>query len=186
MVQDGDAHKRVHWCKGDAGMKLCMLCRNLHTEKSAVVGEDGTNLLTCSLIHEADLDFATADDIRGSARRLAGWRGHESAGDFRLREQAYGFTHNPHSILLDPSLDAIYDPEANFMHDWMHGMIVHGVFNIIAYLLLESFRDDGRQSIGHDFFNYIGGWFWPSRISATGHADIFSPSRLKASRKAKF
>ena len=109
IVQDGDAHKRVHWCKGDAGMKLCMICRNLHSIKSAVVGEDGSNLLTCRFVNEAEIEFATGAEIRGSVRRLAAWKGFESNPLFNAREQAYGFTHSPHNLLLDLSLDHVYD-----------------------------------------------------------------------------
>ena len=185
IVQDGDAHKRVHWCKGDAGMKLCMICRNLHSIKSAVVGEDGSNLLTCGFVNEADIEFATGAEIRGSVRRLAEWKGFESNPLFKAREQAYGFTHSPHNLLLDPSLDNVYDPADNYMHDWMHGMIVHGVFNVIAYLLLEAFwpTDHGIWNRVHE---YVACWHWPSRFSATGLADVFSAKRSKASRKADF
>ena len=186
MIQDGDAHKRVHWCKGDTGMKLCMLCRNLFTEKSEVVGEDGTNLLTCSLIHEADLDFGTTEDIRGSARRLAARSGLDAKGVFENREKAYGFTHNVHSILLDDSLDAIYRPAEHFMHDWMHGMVVHGVFNIIAFLVLDAMSKNGEPDIWNTFFVYLAMWHWPSRFCVAGLAGIFSKKGAKSSKQAKF
>lgn len=83
VLQDGGAHKHV-WCmKGDAGSKMCLLCRNLVSEKSEVICEDGTNLLTCSIIHEHELDFATDADIRGSVRRLAALKVTDAIGVFR-------------------------------------------------------------------------------------------------------
>ena len=48
VLQDGGAHKTVWGCKGDAGSKLCMLCKNLYAQVSGLVDEDGTDLLTCS------------------------------------------------------------------------------------------------------------------------------------------
>ena len=74
ILQDGGAHKSIWLIKGDAGLKMCMLCRNLVSEKSELVDEDGTDLLTCSIIHESDIDFANDADIRGSVRRLAAHR----------------------------------------------------------------------------------------------------------------
>ena len=74
ILQDGGAHKSIWLIKGDAGLKMCMLCRNLVSEKSELVAEDGTDLLMCSIIHESEIDFASDADIRGSVRRLAAHR----------------------------------------------------------------------------------------------------------------
>ena len=40
FLQDGAAHKNVFHCKGDAGSKLCMLCKNLYAEKSSITDEE--------------------------------------------------------------------------------------------------------------------------------------------------
>ena len=88
FVQDGAAHKSVWHCKGDAGTKPCMLCLNLYTEKSELVGDDETHVLTCTLLHEAELHFASDADVRGSVHRLAARRLINNAWIFELRQQA--------------------------------------------------------------------------------------------------
>ena len=46
---------------------------------------------------EADLDFATDDDVRGAMRRLEGY---VDDPDFELRQQACGFRFEPHGLLM--------------------------------------------------------------------------------------
>ena len=134
VLQDGGAHKSVWHCKGDAGTKLCMLCRNLYSEESELVDEDGSNLLTCTLVHEAELDFATDADIKGAVRRLAAKAASESAAGFSMWQQAIGFRHEPDGLLLDAELDDIVLPASQFCHDWMHAVMVHGVLNTAMYI----------------------------------------------------
>ena len=45
VVQDGGAHKLIWGCKGDAGPRLCMLCKNLVSVSSGIAGEDGDRLV---------------------------------------------------------------------------------------------------------------------------------------------
>ena len=44
VLQDGGAHKIVWRCKGDAGMRLCMLCRNMFARNSGILDENGERL----------------------------------------------------------------------------------------------------------------------------------------------
>ncbi len=181
----GGAHKSVWHCKGDAGTKLCMLCKNLYAEKSELVDEDGSDLLTCSLVHESDLDFATNEDILGAARRLASKAGTEPAQRFALRQQAVGLRHEPDGLLLDRELAQIVRPAQQFCHDWMHAMFVHGVFNTVGFLLLEALIQTGVRDIWDTFYNYVGLWVLPHRVANASLRDVFEPKRQKSSRKAR-
>eukprot|EP00969_Alexandrium_andersonii_P160639 7098088-Alexandrium_andersonii.AAC.1 len=60
-----------------------MLCRNLVSYESSIADESGAKLLTCSLVHEHEMDFATGDDIRGTARRLAAHSRSDAVETFR-------------------------------------------------------------------------------------------------------
>ena len=185
ILQDGGAHKSVWHCKGDAGTKLCMLCRNLFSVQSGVVDEDGSDLLTCSLIHEADLDFATDADIRGSVQRLAARAGLDAPAMFAMRQQAVGFRHEPDSMLLDPELEDVVHPASQFCHDWMHAMMVHGVFNTMLYLLLEALLQVGVRDIWQRLHDYVGLWVWPRRVASSSTNELFKHKRMQSSRKAK-
>jgi len=185
ILQDGGAHKSVWHCKGDAGTKLCMLCKNLYSEASELVDEDGDDLLTCTLVHEAELDFATDADIKGAVRRLAAHATTDPAAIFALRQQAVGFRHEPDSLLLDPELADVVHPASQFCHDWMHAVLVHGVFNTMVYLLLEALVKAGVRDIWDQMHAYVGFWTWPNRVTSSTLHDVFQKRRQSSSRKAK-
>ena len=163
VLQDGGAHKSIWHMKGDAGSKMCMLCRNLMSVKSDLVASDGTKLLTCSLVFEKSLDFATSDDIFGSVKRLAALKGTMSAADFQLHQQAFGYRHEPRGILLDEQLRPHLDPANQFVHVWMHCMVVNGVFGTLVYLALEALHNS-NVPIWPALCEYVGMWFFLSVI----------------------
>jgi hypothetical protein len=159
----------------------------MFTKKSNVVDEDGHNLLTCDLFTEAELDFATDADIRDTIRRLAAHKLTDTPGDFELRETAFGFNHEPHGLLMDPALDAIVDPVSHYAHDWMHAMVVNGVFNTIVFLLCMDISNAGMHDIWGRFHAYVKLWCWPARAGngSKHYSDIFNPKRATSSKKAK-
>jgi hypothetical protein len=180
ILQDGGAHKLVWHCKGDAGTKMCMLCRNLVSVKSKVVDEDGSQLLTCSVVFEEDLDFATDKDLRGTISRLAAAVGTMSKAQFELKQQACGFNHEPHSILSDQALLGIVFPASQFCHDWMHAMLVNGVFHTVTYLLLIGLGPDIYSTLQ----NYIGLWRFPANVANSSLKDLFAKKRKDSNNKA--
>ena len=69
FIQDGAAYKQTWHCKGDAGCKLCVLCRNVFSAASEVVDQDGEEVLCCNAKKYADLDLATSEDLHWAVRR---------------------------------------------------------------------------------------------------------------------
>jgi hypothetical protein len=180
ILQDGGAHKLVWHCKGDAGTKMCMLCRNLVSVKSQVVDEDGSNLLTCSVVFEKDLDFASDEDILGTISRLAAAFGTISKAMFELKQQACGFNHEPHGILSDKDLHGIVLPASQFCHDWMHGLLVNGVFHTVAYLLLAGLGPNIYSTLQ----DYIALWRFPAKVVNSSLKDLFAKKRKDSNNKA--
>ena len=182
VLQDGGAHKAV-WHSRD-GSKMCMLCKNLFTTKSEICDSDGTALLTCSVCKLDDLVAETSDSLRNKARFL---EYHRTAPNFDDLQQATGITYHPHMFLLDRYLDTYVDIVAVFMHDYMHAFWVDGVFNLMVYLLFESFWQQGRRTVYKTFGDYLMHWTWPdnAKVTATYMASIFSTERTKSNRKAK-
>ena len=78
FIQDGGAHKLVSGNKGDAGTRLCMLCKNLVSESSCVTCKPGTEMLTSSMIREDAIVIATDADIRDTLRRLVAHKATDS------------------------------------------------------------------------------------------------------------
>jgi len=181
LSQDGGAHKAVWHCKGDAGIRICFICRNLIAHASAIKDEEGAAILTSSIIHEEELDFATDDDVRESVMRLAQ---HCGEPDFALRQQAVGFRHEAHGILMDRSLDRIVKPVSHYAHDWMHTMLVSGVFNTVAFLFFEELMQCGNKQIWETCHDYLELWVWPAAVVGKSVAGVFQRKRVASTRKA--
>lgn len=186
ILQDGGAHKAMWHCKGDAGTKLCMLCLNLYSSKSQIVDEDGEDMLTCSLVHEHELHFATDEDVRGAVRRLAAFKVTDPPRTFEQRQQAIGFKHEPHGLLMDLALDNIVQPVSQLCHDWMHAVFVHGVFGTVTFRLMEALTSAGKRDIWDRLNEYVALWTWPSRLHNSGFKDMFSAKRIASCKRAKF
>ena len=188
VVQDGGAHKLTWHSRGDGALRLCLLCQNLFTEKSKVCDEDGTHLLRCNVMRYEDLAPATGDQVRRTARFLEANAAVKSKPELTHLEMALGMTHHPHGLLLNRALDEYVDPCEVFVHDWMHGLFVDGVYNVTVYLLLEECIDNGRKNIYDMVGEYIASWNWPGRIghkSSSGQlAAIFSSKRKDKHREA--
>jgi hypothetical protein len=184
VLQDGGAQKHV-WCtKGEAGTKLCMLCRNLMSVKSNLVDEDGENLLTCSIVFEEELDFATDSDIKGTVARLAADKDRVTAKLFQLREQAVGFKFEPHGLLWDAELAHILLPATQFCHDWMHAFFVTGIFHTVMTKLWFALADIGLN-MHEQLYAYIGMWQQPKMFANSSLAEVFSKKRFESNKKAK-
>ena len=183
VLQDGGAQKHV-WCnKGEAGTKLCMLCRNLMSEKSNLVGEDGEDILTCSIVHEADLDFATDDDIKGTVARLAADKPVLSAKLFQLREQAVGFKYEQHGLLWDQALHHVLNPATQFCHDWMHTFFVGGVFQTVMTLLWQAMTAAGFTNFYEQLYDYVGMWQLPKAFTNSSLQDVFPRKDMTQTRR---
>jgi hypothetical protein len=185
IVQDGGAHKLVWHCKGDAGTKLCMLCRNLISCKSSILGEDGTSELKCSIIHEEALDFATDADIRGTIARLAQDQKRMAAGVFQLRQQACGFNFEPHGLLMDKQLLRIVKPVSQFCHDWMHCVLYNGIFQTVMHLVLTAFSQAGFRNLYNQLAGFIELWEQPRQWKSNSLSQLFSQKAHDAHKRAK-
>ena len=185
ILQDGSAHKYTWHCKGDAGMKMCMLCRNVFTRSSTLVDEDGSELLACDIIDESKLDIATDAQLKKVVRDLNRHKATDPPPFFKFREQAYGFTFQPYSLLADMSLDAIIQPASQFMHDWMHAMFVSGIFHTLMHLLMEALRDGGLADTYETLRGYVALWNCPVRVHMSTLSECFAPSKRKVHMKDK-
>ena len=185
IVQDGGAHKYTWHFRNEGGTKMCLLCKNVFSKASGIFDTDGTNLLVCNVIREDQLAPATSNEIRNTARRLEVAARRLGAGEFSVLQQSLGMTHHSHALLLDRRLDAVVDPVAVYVHDWMHGIFVDGVYNTVVYLLFESCINAGYSDIYESFRGYLAKWRWPGRLANMAHvSDIFTETRKKKHRDA--
>jgi hypothetical protein len=188
ILQDGGAHKHVFHVKGDAGTKFCLLCRNLFAIATDVVDEEsGETLLGADQLFEHELDFATDTDIMGTLARLVERKATLSPPNFAMFEKATGFNYEQHGMLLDHSLQSVVKPVSHYCHDWMHCMLVNGVFNTITYLMLSSLK--AVKFLGgkvyQDIYNYISLWTLPASRNTGMLQEIFNHTRELSNTRAK-
>ena len=176
FLQDGAAHKFTWHCKGDAGSKLCMLCKNLFTSASGVCQEDDLDLLRCDVIYADDLELASDRELIQLVRDLNIRRLTDDAAAFKVRQQAYGFTWKSYNLLTDPVLRGTMRPTTQFAHDWMHTLFVSGVFNTVLFIVLERTRATTKAiySLAH---GYVSQWRWPKHLNVSSISDCLAPSR---------
>ena len=184
VIQDGGAHKFVWQARGDGATKLCLLCKNLFTRESGIAAADPTGRCKSNILKWAELVRATGAEIRTNARFIATQAGILDNTAFSELQQSLGITHYLHGLLLDTTLDSIFDPTEVYMHDWMHCLFVDGVFSLAIYLLFEVFFQAGLPNIYQVCSDYVSKWFWPGRLHGTYLKEIFTDSRRDKHRKA--
>ena len=184
FFMDGLAFKCL-WCtKGDAGLRCCMKCLNMYTEKSDLIQEDGADGLVCTSWALDDLVFATDEQTYSTVTRLAARKETEDPGVFAVREQIAGFNHSPHSILLMPSLREVVLPVTHTLIDVSHALHSSGVCNTVVFLLLDSVYRAGNVEIFTTLHTFVAQWRWPAAYERKGLVEMFSPNRVVAWRKA--
>ena len=187
VIQDGGAHKVLWHCKGDAGTRFCMICKDASvTVDSGEVDEDDVPILICPDIRSDNVNLASDADIRGTVDRLAARAGTMSNPRFELLQQAVGFRHEPHGILRNESLRDIVKPASQYVHDWMHCICVTGVMNIIIYRLLLALMATGMPDIYARLYAYCASFHWPAfRRHGSAVQGLFTHKRQVANTNAK-
>lgn len=70
FVQDGAAHRAVFGIKGDSGTRMCLLCKNIVSKKSDLVGEAGAEMLVTENVKGHQLELTSDADIWRSVSRM--------------------------------------------------------------------------------------------------------------------
>ena len=177
----------VWHCKGDGGIKCCLLCRNIFARTSKVVADDndGDGMFCCDILTLSGLDLATSDEIIEAVRRLHAFRSIDDRPQFLQRQIALGFTYMGYNLMTDPQLTDILEPADQLMHDWMHCCFVAGVWNVCVQLVLTAVKTarGGPKNIYELLREAIQMWRWPAKVKQTMLHKVFEPGREKKNRK---
>ena len=166
-------------------MRPCMLCRNIFTEASEVIDEDGDNMLAPNIYSSAAIDFATDSDVRSTTARLKIHKTEDSSATFKVRTILDSITSRMHGILMDNAFDHIIHPVRQYAHDWMHAVFVDGVFNTVMFLLMADLIAAGKKDIYTCLGQYLSLWTWPARLGTPAKymSSIFEPRELNLRRR---
>ena len=108
---------------------------------------------------------------------------------FKRREMAIGFTHSKYMLLADPELDDVIKPASQFMHDWMHGFVSSGIFQLVLLLLLraKALAADGVTDVYTFLHGWVSGFHWPScpvKVNPRRLATLFEAAKFKRDKSS--
>ena len=128
---------------------------------------------------------ASDADIINAVDRLKALRGTVTKGDFKIHEQAAGFTHYNQGLLQDPTLRGILRPASQFYHDWMHALASSGVCQVVIHLFIGAFATTKIGEFYNFMHTYLQEWHWQTRLDRKNVADLFVKKRLDSNKRAK-
>lgn len=135
ILADEAALKAVWSSKGAAGVRPCMLCRNVVALRSNIVeGQDYLVDVSCS--NTAKFHESTDADIWEAWDHLAAESGRLTKGTFANLEKASGFSYHPDALLADHGLRRLLGPASCTTMDWLHNCLQNGIASqeICAFL----------------------------------------------------
>ncbi|CAE7513380.1 unnamed protein product [Symbiodinium sp. CCMP2592] len=183
IVQDGGAHKALWSCKGDAGTRMCMLCRNVIAQRCDILHSSGLPVVGSSEIRESKLSLATDQSIHEAMAKLAEKKMLLNAADFSTWQQATGWTYNSCSLLQQEDQRWLVRPVSQYCHDSMHTLLVSGVFQTVTWLVLEALQKQ-FPNLWEIADEYVAKWTLPRNISAKAEG-MLGQSRAKACKEAE-
>ena len=180
IVQDG-AHKFLWSCKGDAGTRMCMLCRNVLAQRCDILESSGLPLCGSSEIREERLLLSSDESIYEAMDKLVRKKTELTAGDFQLWQQSTGWNYQPRSILQQQDQRWLVRPVSQYCHDSMHALLVSGVFQTVVWLLLSTLQ---RQfpNIWEIANRYVEKWTLPAVTKHTARG-LLDEGRAKVCRE---
>ena len=180
FIQDGASQRECFTIKGDSSSKFCLKCSN----QVAVLleGETDEKKAVCKATKKSDLVLTSNEECLQSWDRLHSRKATCGAKDFKLWEQASGWTYTPHGLMGCALLRDYFQPCTMFVHDWMHATCNSGVMNIGLCSILEAFQMEGLQ-LWKAMHGYMADWTLPRAFESCKMADIFSAARVAAHRQ---
>ena len=180
FIQDGASQRECFTIKGDSGSKFCLKCSN----QVAILleGETDEEKAVCKATKKSDLVLTSNEECLQSWDRLHSRKATCTAKDFKLWEQASGWTYTPHGLMGCALLRDYFQPCTMFVHDWMHATCSSGVMNIGLCSILEAFQTEGLQ-LWKAMQGYMADWTLPRAFESCKMADIFSAARVAAHRQ---
>ena len=178
LLQDGASHKQTWSSRGEAALKYCILCDVRTPAKDARLDDDEAGV--AHFYKYSDMRVFSSDDILASYDRLVTKRQELDKDNFTIWQKAVGLTW---SLCCDRELREanLLRPREQFGHDWMHGAVSHGIFQVTVYQLFTSL---GSKSWGL-FEQYLMHWTLPKRYHMTHLANLFAPKKVKKYKDAR-
>ena len=163
FLADEVALKEVFNFRGASGILFCPLCLNLVSESSNLHRYGDRSLVPSTSCEKTKWVRAGDNTILAKLRKLHQAHGTVSKATFEDLEKKLGWSYNPFGILGDGSASPEHGikVEGMLQFDYMHTLLVHGLWNIEVGALVDLLKRQCKiqQSEIHSFF---AGFCWPA------------------------
>ena len=169
-LMDGGAMRQTWLSRQDSGSRTCQLCKNIFNLQSANENNEDDLKISSKYILFNQLKICTDQEILDSWKRLEEREKTETKSMMKRWQQACGFSYHPRGLLASACLAGLglLRPSSGYLHDWMHGMVSHGVLNHIMQWLLDFLVKSGMPNIWQTLQQYFQLWTWPGALPGTG------------------
>jgi len=181
LLADELSLQQVNCTRGASGEMPCPFCMNVKSKRSLDLAHDTSGFFVS--IAETDTSkFVLHSDatVRAIMRQLAEEAATcPTAKAFEESQRRCGFTHTMGSILTCPALVNVYLPITHTVYDWMHCVLIDGLFHITLSETMKLLKPLGVRY--NEMGEYVKDWVWPKRVggrSAVGR-DLWRPKNYK-------
>ena len=174
FVSDEPALKDFFENKGHAGLKPCILCRNvlLHRMYDAAL-HGGFVTTACSDFNRFALH--TRDSMRALLHDMAVKQTTMSAADFAELCVCAGLNLRTDGLLGS----ALVDVTSQIMYDWAHTYLIGGLFDTELGMCLKAMQRDGSVTTYASVGAFVERWVWPQSQEVRAKK-LFTPKAVRS------
>ena len=178
ILADEAALKGIWSCKGSAGMKPCICCKNVISRNSSVVEYlDTSYFITVEHSVFSDFDLNKDIDVWESVDHIAAQQPHLPNRPFEQLQKCMGFCHNPDGLLADRRLREHVKPISCHTWDFMHTYLQGGVASVEVHLFLSLCRQKIGIRFSHILLFCKADWCFQNSGVFTSLKNVFSEER---------
>ena len=172
--------QQINCTRGASAEMMCMCCLNVKSKWSLDRHHDTEGFFVSSTeVDMSKLRLHTDQTVIEIAKKLQARSAIEGKTKFETTQKQLGFTYSPGMITLDPVTTTIYKPISALVWDWMHCMLIDGVFAITVGEMMADLRP--RHVNYTAIADFVQEWHWPRRVGDRGAsgADVFTSAKIK-------
>jgi hypothetical protein len=172
LLADEPALKDLTHCKGHAGFRCCLLCRNVVLAKfyrpDLHINEIPHTCVDC-----AKLVLHTDASIRATMQRLAEQKPLLTKGLFEELELVHGYGYQPGGLTCSPHVAVA----SSIMFDWMHCYLEGGLLDVELGECMAALKGTGSEISYDKLKDYLELWVWP-RCVPSPNMEKYSATNL--------
>ena len=179
LLGDESALKTILSAKGAAGLRPCILCRNVVALRSDLVSP-GCGLVEVSCSRHDQFDAATDQDLWQAWDDLAAQRPVLTKARFELLEKSSGLTYNELGLLGDAILRRHFQPASAVTFDFLHCYLQGGVAAQELSAFLSRCHEELRTSYAQLDLLARAAWCYPKSLPHHKLDAVFSDARERS------